>query len=126
MRKLAAWLFVVALFVTTAAATTPPIPPDALLAHIKFLASDEMKGRASGSPELERAADYIAGQFKSAGLRPGGTSGDWFQPFELVAGLTQGNGNSITVHGGDRTAHLALAESYLPLSVEASDSPSTA
>jgi hypothetical protein len=31
--------------------------------HVKYLASDEMKGRASGSPELEKAADYIASQF---------------------------------------------------------------
>ena len=47
------------------------IEPDALLGHIKFLAADDLKGRGNGSEGLERAADYIAEQFKSAGLQPG-------------------------------------------------------
>ncbi len=40
------------------------------LAHIRYLASPELKGRATGSPELEKAASYITGQFKSFGLKP--------------------------------------------------------
>ena len=59
------------------------IAPDAVLQHIKFLSSDELKGRASGSPELETAGDYVARQFKAAGLQPGGSSNDWFQPFRV-------------------------------------------
>ena len=31
-----------------------------------------MKGRGTGSPELEKAAEWIAGQFKKAGLKPAG------------------------------------------------------
>jgi Zn-dependent M28 family amino/carboxypeptidase len=38
---------------------------------VYFLASDEMKGRANGSPEMKTAADYIAGVFRDAGLKPG-------------------------------------------------------
>ena len=52
----------------SAAALAPEIEPDRLLAHIKFLSSDELKGRGNGSPELDRAADYIAEAFKDAGL----------------------------------------------------------
>ena len=33
--------------------------------QVKFLSSDEMKGRGDGSPELDRAADYIASQFRT-------------------------------------------------------------
>src|SRR6266567_4073881 len=40
------------------------------LAHVKFLASDAMRGRATGSPELEKAAAYVAKQFKALGLQP--------------------------------------------------------
>src|SRR5262245_20073372 len=73
------------------------ILPDALLQHIKFLSSDELKGRANGSPELETAAAYVARQFKAAGLQPGGSSNEWFQPFQLLAGLTVGSGNRLSL-----------------------------
>src|SRR5215472_7299547 len=38
--------------------------------EIKYLASPELKGRATPSPELEKAANYIVGKFKSFGLQP--------------------------------------------------------
>ncbi|MGE0446518.1 MAG: M28 family peptidase [Vicinamibacterales bacterium] len=108
-------------------AATPPIVPAVLLEHIKFLASDDMKGRASGSPELERAAEYIAEQFKSAGLRPG-VDGDWYQPFQIEVGLQVGEGNALSIRGGTRSAQLVLGEDYYPLGVAAGtslDQPST-
>ena len=80
-----------------AAAAPADIPPTGLLEHIKFLASDELRGRADGSAELERAADYIAERFKAAGLQPGGDKGTWFQTFELVAGLNVGHGNELSI-----------------------------
>jgi hypothetical protein len=45
-------------------------------AHIGFLASDEMKGRDTPSPELEKAAGYVAGEFRRLGLR---TSFQWYE-----------------------------------------------
>ncbi|HQQ93079.1 MAG TPA: M20/M25/M40 family metallo-hydrolase [Bacteroidia bacterium] len=38
--------------------------------HISYLASDELKGRGTSSPEELKAADYLARQFKSYGLKP--------------------------------------------------------
>lgn len=46
----------------------PAASPAALEAHVKFLASDELAGRASPSPGLDAAAAYIARQFKEAKL----------------------------------------------------------
>src|SRR5580698_8484391 len=46
------------------------ISPESYLAEVKYLASPELKGRATGSPELEKAATYISGLFKSFGLKP--------------------------------------------------------
>jgi len=40
-----------------------------LMAHIRFLASDEMRGRKVGSDEAKIAARYIAEQFRSYGLQ---------------------------------------------------------
>jgi len=38
---------------------------------VYFLASDEMRGRANGSPEMKVAAEYIADIYRNAGLTPG-------------------------------------------------------
>ncbi len=73
-----------------------------------------MKGRANGSAELERAGDYIAQQFRAAGLQPGGTGGSWFQPFELNAGLTIGPGNSLTFHYRGRSVAADAGQRLLP------------
>ncbi len=54
-------------------------PAEKWWAHIAFLASDAMKGRDTGTSEHRKAAEYIADQFKRAGLEPGGTKG-YFQP----------------------------------------------
>ena len=50
----------------------PPltIDPKVYLDDIKYLASDELRGRATGSPELEKAAAFIAGKFREFGLEP--------------------------------------------------------
>jgi hypothetical protein len=101
------------------------IAPDAILEHIKFLSSDEMKGRGDGSPELEVAADYVAQQFKAVGLQPGGTTDGWFQPFQLNAGLTIGKGNELSVSTTGRSVSFSLGSSYYPLSAPANDDPST-
>ena len=109
-----------------AAAAPGDIQPAALLEHIKFLSSDELQGRGDGSPELERAAEYVAAQFRGAGLRPGGEGGTWFQGFELVAGLTIGERNELSFGFGGRTARFTLGTSYYPLAAPASDSDTDA
>jgi len=41
-----------------------------MMSTIKYLASDDLKGRGLGTPELDEAAEYIAQKFKEAGLKP--------------------------------------------------------
>ena len=64
------------------AAKAPMVEPDGrkALAHVQFLASDEMKGRKSGTPEYDKAAAYVAAKMKEYGLQPGGDKGSYFQP----------------------------------------------
>ena len=45
---------------------------------IKYLASDELAGRDTPSPGLDKASDYVAARFKKAGLEPLGTDGTFF------------------------------------------------
>ena len=46
-----------------------------------YLASDEMKGRQNGSPEMKEAARFIAENFKSSGLKPLPGMDSFFQPY---------------------------------------------
>lgn len=56
-----------------------------MLEDIKYLAGDECEGRGVLTKGINLAADFIAGKFKEAGLKPGnGTS--YFQPFEINSG----------------------------------------
>jgi Zn-dependent M28 family amino/carboxypeptidase len=60
------------------------IPTEAMLgAHLRFLASDLLRGRGTGTYGSEVAAHYIAAQFEALGLEPAGTDG-WFQTVPLV------------------------------------------
>jgi hypothetical protein len=124
MRKLLIGL-VLALAAVIGAAGDTGIDADALLGHIKFLASDDLKGRGNGTEELERAGDYVAQQFKAAGLAPGEGANGWFQPFELIAGLNVGKGNSLTFEYQGRKVSFVLGTSYYPLAAPGSEnSPS--
>jgi hypothetical protein len=68
-------------------AQAPPAPAERIAAHLRpndlkadvsFLASDALQGRATPSPGLDMAAEYIAAQFRRAGLEPAGDEG-YFQ-----------------------------------------------
>ena len=48
----------------------PKYPPARFLRHTDYLAGPELEGRGLGGPGLEEAAQYIADQFRAAGLRP--------------------------------------------------------
>lgn len=61
------------------------ISAQSLRGHLSFIASDLLGGRDTPSPGLEIAAEYIAAQFRRAGLEPAGDEG-YFQiaPFQTV------------------------------------------
>ncbi len=54
------------------------VRPNDLKADVSFLASDALEGRATPSRGLDLAAEYIAAQFRRAGLEPAGDEG-YFQ-----------------------------------------------
>ena len=73
-----------------------------LKADVSFLASDALQGRGTPSPGLEVAAEYIAAQFRRAGLEPAGDDG-YFQT--ALYGTTTPNleGMEFTVEAGGHT-----------------------
>jgi Peptidase family M28 len=50
----------------------------------RVLASDDMKGRRVFSPEIDKAADFIAAEFKAAGLETLNNSGTYRQEFTIL------------------------------------------
>ena len=54
------------------------ITPELIQKYVNYLASDSMKGRNTPSPELDRAADYIANELASLGVQK--VNGSYFQP----------------------------------------------
>jgi len=57
---------------------------DDIRRRIGLLADDSMRGRSTPSPELEKAASWIAAEFRRFGLRSGGDSGTYFQRYPIV------------------------------------------
>lgn len=80
----------------------PQISAQAILAHVKVLASDEYEGRAPGTRGEELAVTYIAEQFKRMGLQPGNPDGTYFQRVPLV-GITADPDTTLTFRKGDAT-----------------------
>src|SRR5947209_2045098 len=91
---LAAGLVVPVGLVWAARESAPAFNPERYLAHVKYLASPELKGRGTGSPELEKAADYIVSQFRSFGLKPPDSKG-YEQGFQVTTNAHLGPKNKL-------------------------------
>ena len=84
---------------------------DRYATHVDYLASNDMRGRGNGSPELEAAADYIAAQFRIHGLQPAGENGSYFQTLEVITDAEIGGGNELVL-GADA---LRFDEDFRPM-----------
>ena len=52
---------------------------------ITYLASDEMRGRANGSPEMKTAAYWIAGKFNENGVKPISPDSGFIQNYTIIS-----------------------------------------
>lgn len=56
------------------------IGPEGMLETVKYLSGSDLRGRGLGTPELDKAAAFLAARFEAVGLLPGGNpSGSWYQ-----------------------------------------------
>src|SRR5947207_10743799 len=112
-KNLAIVLCPAVLTLTALAQTAPPEPGIAALlkanqlrADVSFLASDALQGRATPSPGLDIAAEYIAAQFRRAGLEPAGDDG-YFQTASFQSVMASSDGLEFTLHSGEATLKAA-------------------
>ena len=102
-----------------ALAADPAIDPSLYLDDVKFLASPELRGRGTGSPELEKAADFIGGKFREFGLKPA-DGRSFYQSFSVVVGATLGKDNRFQFTQDGRPATLRCPEDFVPLNISSS------
>jgi Zn-dependent M28 family amino/carboxypeptidase len=92
-----------------------PLSPDALLAHVRVLASDEFEGRAPGARGEELTLQYLERAFAAAGLQPGVTLANgalsWRQEAVLSA-ATLVNEPTLTLAGRDGARQYAYGDDF--------------
>lgn len=91
----------------------------------EHLSSDEMEGRDTGSAGHQRAAAFVADQFRAAGWQPAGDNGTFFQTFPLHEARVTGATVAATAASGASVslpflkAFTVRAADDLPSAVEA-------
>ena len=60
------------------------VTPNDVRRRIGVIADDSMRGRDTPSPELEKVATWIAGEFRRFGLKPGGDNGTFIQRYGIL------------------------------------------
>src|SRR5262245_43385736 len=71
-----------------AAAPPPGCSVERIRAVVAYRASDRVEGRGPGTRGEDLTTEYLAGEFKKAGLKPMGERGTYFQPVPLVRVVT--------------------------------------
>jgi hypothetical protein len=79
---------------------------------VSFLASDNMRGRANGSPEMKIAADWISKMFGEAGLKPVLPDGSFIQNYSFT-GRQQQKTDERNVIGMIPGSDPALKDQYI-------------
>ena len=85
---------------------------------VAYLSSDELEGRGVGTDGLNKAADYIAGEFSRFGLKTDLFDGSAFQKFEVNVSVEMGPAeeNTLKFAGPENAlAELKLNEVFTPL-----------
>lgn len=99
------------LLATVLAAQTPAIDPKLYLDEVKYLASPELRGRMTGTPELETAAKFIAGKYREFGLKPADGK-NYYQAFEFTASARPGKDLRLTVTDQGKSKALRLGDEF--------------
>ncbi len=77
--------------------------------HLRFLASDSLKGRSPGTPEDSVSIDYIASEFNKYGLEPYFAEG-YVQKFDIIQNISASDSNALIFDGTSYAQH----EEFLP------------
>ncbi len=96
------------------AQNNPDITAGEIKDHINYLASDELEGRMTGTPQLYKAAEFLKKEFESYGLKPL-FNGSYFQEFPFMERLESGN-NSVSILTDGKEIKPEQSNNFIPLS----------
>jgi len=91
------------------------ISPEALKAHLEFLADDALEGRRTGTRGHQLATKYLAAQFAASGLKGGMPDGGYFQKVALRRTEVLPEATSLVLSGGGKTTRLKHGTEFLLL-----------
>jgi Zn-dependent M28 family amino/carboxypeptidase len=95
-----------------ATVASPAIDGQAVLNHVKVLASDEYEGRAPGTKGEDLTVAYISDQLKSAGVKPGNPDGSYIQKVPMV-GITPAADASLVFRKGAKAQTLKWRDDFV-------------
>lgn len=104
--------FVVQSFAQTT--DNPEITAAEIQEHINYLASDELKGRDSGTEECLEAARYIENEFKKYGLLPFFNE-SYLQEFPFISSIQLTDNNVLTITLPEKELNPVLHKDYITL-----------
>jgi peptidase M28-like protein len=100
------------------------IRPEAIRAHMEFLADDLLEGRGTGTRGFQLAAKYVRAQFEEMGLKPAGVNGTYFQNIHFRKIELLRDQSSLTIRREGAEQRLVLDKDYVmvgdPLRVDTS------
>jgi hypothetical protein len=92
-------------------ANLPPVPntvssitPEEMRMHLEFLASDELGGRYTLSPNFAISARYLAAHLQAYGFRGAGEHGSFLQTFSVMSTQLDPAQTSLELTMGDKTS----------------------
>jgi hypothetical protein len=108
------------------------VDPHRYLDDVKYLASPEMRGRGTGTPELEKAAAFIANQFRRMGLQPLDGKcpaktprsckedlANYYQEFPVTTNAKLGPGNRLEFADAGEKKTLHFEDDFIPFNFSA-------
>jgi len=93
------------------------VQAERIRADVKYLSSDALEGRGTGTRGGDLAADYIAKQFKDAGVEPAGDNGGYFQKVPMV-GTTTLPETTVAVKTPKQTLELKLLDDIVVFNLD--------
>jgi hypothetical protein len=88
------------------------IRPEAIEAHVRFLADDLLEGRGTGTRGYLIAARYVAAQFRALGLEPAGEDGSFFQRVRFRHTVADPERSAVRLWRGETSEKLEPGKDY--------------
>ena len=89
------------------------VRPEAIRAHMRFLADDALEGRKPGTRGYALAANYVIAQFEALGLQPAGDNKTYLQRVPLRRWQVREAGSSLAIRRKSSSQNLTIGKNYI-------------